>query len=69
MARFQRAPPALESLAYFCRPDVSARRPANLSPRTIRAYTDDAALFVAFLARQGMPTAARSIHREHVEGA
>ena len=40
---------------------------ANLSPRTIRAYTDDAALFVAFLARQGMPTAAGSIHREHVE--
>ena len=40
---------------------------ANLSPRTIRAYTDDAALFVTFLARQGMPTAARSIHREHVE--
>jgi site-specific recombinase XerC len=40
---------------------------AKLSPRTIRAYTDDGALLVAFLARQGMPIAARSIRREHVE--
>ena len=40
---------------------------SNLSPRTIRAYTDDAALFAAFLARQGMPTAVASIRREHVE--
>ena len=40
---------------------------SNLSPRTIRAYTDDGALLVGFLARQGMPTAAASIRREHVE--
>ena len=40
---------------------------SNLSPRTIRAYTDDGALFAAFLARQGMPTAVASIRREHVE--
>ena len=40
---------------------------SNLSPRTIRAYTDDGAMFVAFLARQGMPTAVASIRREHVE--
>ncbi|MBV9384562.1 MAG: phage integrase N-terminal SAM-like domain-containing protein, partial [Streptosporangiaceae bacterium] len=40
---------------------------ANLSPRTIRAYTDDGALFAAFLARHGMPTAVASIRREHVE--
>jgi len=39
----------------------------NLSPRTIRGYTDDGALFAAFLARSGMPTAAGSIRREHVE--
>ncbi len=39
---------------------------ANLR-RTIRAYTDGGALFVTFLVRQGMPTAARSIHRKHVE--
>jgi site-specific recombinase XerC len=38
-----------------------------MSPRTIRAYTDDAALFAAFLADKGMPTAAASIRREHVE--
>ena len=40
---------------------------SNLSPRTIRAYTDDGALLVVFLTRQGMPTAAASIRREHVE--
>jgi site-specific recombinase XerD len=39
----------------------------NLSPRTIRAYTDDGALLAAFLADKGMPTAAASIRREHVE--
>lgn len=40
---------------------------ANLSPRTIRAYTDDGALFARFLAARGMPTAVASIRREHVE--
>src|SRR6266568_3586069 len=40
---------------------------ANLSRRTIRAYTDDGALLAAFLAAKGMPTAVRSIRREHVE--
>ena len=30
---------------------------SNLSPRTIRAYTDDGALLAAFLAARGMPTA------------
>ena len=39
---------------------------SNLSPRTIRAYTDDGTLFAAFLARQGMLTAVTSIRREHV---
>ena len=40
---------------------------SNLSPRTIRAYTDDGALFAAFLAHQGMPTSVASIRRDHVE--
>lgn len=40
---------------------------SNLSPRTIRAYTDDGALLAAFLADKGMPTTVRSIRREHVE--
>src|SRR5215471_12528023 len=40
---------------------------SNLSPRTIRAYTDDGTLLAAFLARQGMPTAVAGIRREHVE--
>jgi site-specific recombinase XerC len=40
---------------------------ANLSPRTIRAYTDDGAMFAAFLANRGMPTVVGNISREHVE--
>ena len=40
---------------------------ANLSPRTVRGYTDDGALFAAFLADKGMPTAVAAIKREHVE--
>jgi site-specific recombinase XerD len=40
---------------------------ANLSPRTIRAYTDDGALFAKFLVGKGMPTTVASIRREHVE--
>jgi|SRR5579875_1094081 len=40
---------------------------ANLSPRTIRAYTDDGALFARYLADKGMPTTVASIRREHVE--
>jgi hypothetical protein len=40
---------------------------ANLSPRTVRGYTDDSALFGAFLVRNGMPTAVAGIKREHVE--
>jgi hypothetical protein len=40
---------------------------ANLSPRTIRAYTDDGALPARFLTPKGMPTAASNIRREHVE--
>lgn len=40
---------------------------ANLSPRTIRAYTDDGALFARFLAAKGMPTTVANIAREHVE--
>jgi site-specific recombinase XerC len=40
---------------------------ANLSARTIRAYTDDGALFGRFLVDHGMPTAVASICRGHVE--
>ena len=40
---------------------------ASLSPRTIRAYTDDGALLARFLTATGMPTAASNIRREHVE--
>jgi site-specific recombinase XerD len=40
---------------------------ANLSPRTVRGYTDDGALFAAFLVEKGMPTAVAAVKREHVE--
>src|SRR5579859_7834777 len=40
---------------------------ANLSPRSIRAYTDDGAAFAKFLAAKGMPTVVGNIRREHVE--
>jgi site-specific recombinase XerD len=39
----------------------------NLSPRTIRAYTDDGAMFGRFLADRGMPTAVADICHEHIE--
>jgi Phage integrase, N-terminal SAM-like domain len=38
-----------------------------MSPRTIRAYADDAALFATCPTHKGMPTAAASIRREHIE--
>lgn len=37
------------------------------SPRTVRAYTDGARRFRAFLAGTGMPTAPTKITREHIE--
>src|SRR5258708_35786497 len=40
---------------------------ANLSAKTIRRYTEDAALLARFLADRGMPTSAGGIRREHVE--
>jgi integrase len=40
---------------------------ANLSPRTVRGYTDDSTLFAAFPIDKGMPTAVASIKREQVE--
>jgi hypothetical protein len=40
---------------------------ANLSPRTVRGYTDDGTLFATFLVGNGMPTAVAAIKREHVE--
>src|SRR5438067_13402171 len=40
---------------------------ANLSPRTVRAYTNDGTLLVRFLAAVGMPTVAGNIRREHIE--
>jgi hypothetical protein len=41
---------------------------ASISARTIQAYTDDGALPVAYLARQGMPSTARSLRRKQAHG-
>ena len=42
-------------------------RASNLSPRTVRGYTDSTELFRRFLVEHGMPTAVSAIAREHVE--
>jgi site-specific recombinase XerD len=42
-------------------------RAANLSPRTITAYLSTGETLVRFLRAAGMPTAASSIRREHLE--
>ena len=39
----------------------------NRSPKMITTYLEAARQLVAFLADQGMPTQAVSIHREHIE--
>jgi len=48
-------------LGHLTRAGAREQRPVHAG--TIRAYTDDGALFAVFLARQGMPTAARSIRQ------
>jgi len=42
-------------------------RALNRSPKTITTYLEAARQLVNFLAEQGMPTQAVSIHREHIE--
>ena len=42
-------------------------RTTNLSPRTVRGYTDSTELFRRFLAERGMPTVAVEIEQEHCE--
>lgn len=42
-------------------------RASNLSPRTVRGYTDSTELFRGFLVEHGMPTVVSAIAREHVE--
>lgn len=42
-------------------------RAANLSPRTVRGYTDSCDMFDRYLADHGMPTTVSAIRREHIE--
>src|SRR5688572_27129782 len=42
-------------------------RASNKAPRTIQSYGEAAEMFMRFLSERGMPTAAGSIAREHVE--
>jgi hypothetical protein len=56
LARLQRAASVGELSALL--PSWRLHLEAANLPRTVRACTDDGTLLVAFLARQGMPTAA-----------
>lgn len=42
-------------------------RASNLSPATLKTYTEAVAVFGAYLAEQGMPTDVAAVSREHVE--
>jgi site-specific recombinase XerD len=42
-------------------------RASNLSPRTVRGYTDSVEILRRYLMRHGMPTTLTAITREHVE--
>lgn len=68
-ARRATTPAAASAVTLDALVDSWARhlRAANLSPRTIRSYTDGARQFIAFAAERGMPTDANAIRREHVE--
>src|SRR3712207_5230376 len=42
-------------------------RAANLSPKTIRTYTEATRSLRGFLEARGMPTVATAVRREHIE--
>jgi site-specific recombinase XerD len=46
---------------------IRSLKAENKSPKTIETYSEAARLFLAFLAREHMPTEASEIRREHVE--
>jgi site-specific recombinase XerD len=46
---------------------LRALRAANLSPRTVTAYGEATATFIAFLTARGMPLVLAHLRREHVE--
>jgi site-specific recombinase XerC len=58
------AAPSIGDLARSFELALHAR---NRSPHTIKGYLEAVGLFEAFLVERGMPTAAASITREHVE--
>ncbi len=61
---FSDAPRSLEALVKSWARSLRAVRRA---PKTIKNYVDAAHQLIAYLAATGMPTAAASITREHVE--
>ena len=69
VARWDGDPPGVGGVSHLIRrtPRGSLGEASNLSPRTIRAYTDDGALLAVFLAVKSTPTAVLSIRREQVE--
>jgi site-specific recombinase XerD len=54
----------VRSLARYWRLSLVAQ---GKSPRTVETYLDALELFAAYLERQGMPTDAANVRREHVE--
>lgn len=67
-ARTTSATVTLDTLVDSWARDLNARvTEGHLSPKTVRAYTDQARAFAAFAADRGMPTEADKVTREHVE--
>jgi site-specific recombinase XerD len=58
---------AVNDIAELMRGFELSLRARNRSPKTIKGYTESAALFRDFLVRVGMPTEIDKITREHVE--
>jgi site-specific recombinase XerD len=54
-------------LAAYRRSFERTLRAANRSPRTVETYLEAIDQFCDFLSRQGMPTAAANVTREHIE--
>ncbi|HEY7068337.1 MAG TPA: tyrosine-type recombinase/integrase [Chloroflexota bacterium] len=61
------APPTTGDYAIVARSFRRSLLAENLSPKTIKTYTEAVALFGAFLAAHGMPLTVAAITREHVE--
>src|SRR4051812_41052839 len=67
MTATQSQTPTLGQVAGLVPSWLRSLRAENKSPRTLQSYAEAAGQFASFVADRGMPTAASSIRREHVE--